>query len=92
LDKRQNDILDLDRHTLFGLGARLSLNNLRERSISNSDGTIKIQAFKNHISNLGISHIFIPLFQFAAPYFYIVDVLASREEALLGKLKLCAHY
>jgi hypothetical protein len=40
---------------MFGAGARFSINQRRERSVSNREGSIKIQAFHKPNSNSGIS-------------------------------------
>lgn len=45
LEKKQNDILVLDRRTFFGLGTFFSLAKRRKKRVSSREGIVKIQAF-----------------------------------------------
>jgi hypothetical protein len=71
LEKRQNDSLGLDRRILVA-GAPFSLNSKRERSTSNREGTMKIQAFHKPNSKSGIRDM-ISLFMVHFPH--LIDFL-----------------
>jgi hypothetical protein len=55
LEIRLNDILVLDKRTVVGEGARFFVITRSQRSISNRDGTMKIQAFHKPNSKSGLN-------------------------------------